>query len=110
MDWVCPMHPEVVRDQPGSCPLCGMAVERRTALVEEGPSAELVDLTRRFWVSSVLAGLTLVLAMGDRARWLQLECATVVVLWGGWPFFKRGWASLVNRRLNMFTLIALGTG
>jgi Cu+-exporting ATPase len=123
-EWTCPMHPQIVRDAPGSCPICGMALEPRTVLGEEPPNPELVDMTRRFWVSAVLAGLTLFLAMSEVipgqpvqraigmrvALWLQLALATPVVLWGGWPFFQRGWASIVHRHLNMFTLIALGTG
>jgi len=123
--WVCPMHPQIVRDAPGSCPLCGMALERRTpvAAVEEA-NPELVSMTRRFWVGVVLSLPLLALAMiGDMASgwldarlparagvWLQFALATPVVLWGGLPFFQRGWQSLVNRSLNMFTLIALGTG
>src|SRR3990172_1410801 len=90
------MHPEVARDAPGSCPLCGMALEPLEISAEEEESAELADMRRRFGVSAVVT--------------LQLALATPVVLWGGWPFFERGWASLVTRRLNMFTLIALGTG
>ena len=123
-EWVCPMHPEIVRDQPGSCPICGMALEPRTVTLLEGPNPELVDMRRRFCVSAVLGGATLFLAMSEMipgqpvqhalgmrmAAWLQFVFATPVVLWGGWPFFQRGWASVVNKHLNMFTLIALGTG
>ncbi|MGZ3441777.1 MAG: heavy metal translocating P-type ATPase, partial [Polyangia bacterium] len=122
--WVCPMHPEIVRDAPGSCPICGMALEPSTVLAEEPPNPELADMKRRFWVSALLAAGTLFLAMSEmipgqpvqhalgmkRAIWLQLILATPVVLWGARPFFERGWQSLVNRHLNMFTLIALGTG
>jgi P-type Cu+ transporter len=122
--YTCPMHPEIIRDQPGSCPICGMALEPRTATVEEEENPELVSMTRRFWVSAALALVVLALGMSDlipghlvqrvlsvRAiEWIQLLLATLVVLWGGWPFFERGWASIVNRSLNMFTLIALGTG
>jgi Cu+-exporting ATPase len=123
-EYTCPMHPEIVRDAPGSCPICGMALEPRVVTVEEEENPELVDMRRRFWVSLALSLPLLALAMSEMipgqpvqqalsARfisWLQLALATPVVLWGGWPFFARGWASLVNRSLNMFTLIALGTG
>jgi Cu+-exporting ATPase len=122
--YTCPMHPEIVRDAPGSCPICGMALELRTVTAEEGPNPELIEMTRRFWVSAVLAAVTLFLSMSELipgqpvqhalgmklSMWLQLALSTPVVLWGAWPFFQRGWASLVNRHLNMFTLIALGTG
>ena len=121
--YTCPMHPEIVRDEPGDCPICGMALEPMTVTAEEGPSAELVSMTRRFWVSAALSLPLLVLTMGElvgvdlRAAigpgisgWIELLLATPVLLWGGWPFFVRGWQSVVNRRLNMFTLIALGTG
>jgi Cu+-exporting ATPase len=124
IEYTCPMHPEIVRDQPGSCPICGMALEPRTAMVDEQENPELVSMTRRFWVSTALAVPVLALGMSDlipgqpvqrllsaRAiEWIQLLLATPVVIWGGWSFFQRGWASLVNRSLNMFTLIALGTG
>lgn len=123
VDYTCPMHPEVVRSEPGSCPICGMALEPRT-LTGVGDDSELRDMSRRFWVSLVLTLPVFVLAMsemlpgmpvqhalGVRAiGWIQFAFATPVVLWGGWPFFQRGWASLVNKSLNMFTLIALGTG
>ena len=123
--YTCPMHPEIERDAPGDCPICGMALEPVTVTVEEQENPELVDMSRRFWVSAT-AHLA---ATGHRhgrhdsrpcpssgsaphrtLAWLELALATPVVLWGGWPFFQRGWASLVNRHLNMFTLIALGTG
>jgi Cu+-exporting ATPase len=119
------MHPEIVRQEPGFCPICGMALEPRTVTVEDEVNPELVDMTRRFWVSLGLTLPLLVMAMADmllgewvprgiastrRLIWVQLALATPVVLWGGWPFFKRGWASLVNRSLNMFTLIAIGVG
>jgi Cu+-exporting ATPase len=119
--YTCPMHPEVVRDRPGPCPICGMALEPMTATGDED-NAELRDMTRRFWVSLALTLPVLALAMGEMVPalgrlvppsasvWVQLALATPVVLWGGWPFFARGWASLVSRHLNMFTLIALGTG
>ena len=122
--YTCPMHPEVVRSEPGSCPLCGMALEPQTVSLEEEANPELVDMIRRFWLSLLLTVPLLLLAMSEMlpgqpvqhafsARlltWVQLLFATPVVLWGGWPFLTRGWASLVNRSLNMFTLIAIGTG
>ncbi len=135
-EYTCPMHPEVVRTEPGACPICGMALEPRTVTVaEENP--ELRDMTRRFWISLALTLPLLVIAMGsmiwphafmgggiditggDRYAvtpwssilpWLELILATPVVLWCGWPFFQRGWASIVNHSTNMFTLIAMGTG
>lgn len=124
IEYVCPMHPEIVRSEPGSCPICGMALEPRTVTLEEEVNPELVDMTRRFWISVVLSLPLLFVAMSDMipgqpvqrilpARlitWLQLVLATPVVLWGGWPFFERGWQSIVNRSLNMFTLIAIGVG
>jgi Cu+-exporting ATPase len=123
-EYTCPMHPEIVRDAPGDCPICGMALEPTTVVLEEGPNPELVDMTRRFWVSLVLTLPVFLSAMADlipgrpldeiaslRALvWLQLVLATPVVLWGGKPFFERGWASIVSRNFNMFTLIAIGTG
>jgi Cu+-exporting ATPase len=123
-EYVCPMHPEIVRDAPGSCPICGMALEPRTVNIEEETNPELIDMARRFWVSLALAVPVLLLAMSDMLPgrpvqqmipqqvngWIQFALATPVVLWGGWPFFERGWASFVNRHLNMFSLIALGTG
>ena len=120
--YTCPMHPEVVRDGPGTCPICGMALEPRTASLEGGPNPELTDMTRRLWVSIGLTLPLLLVAMAPMAgvslgalevragRWVELILATPVVLWGGRPFFVRGWASVVNRSPNMFTLIALGTG
>ncbi len=124
VEYTCPMHPEIVRDEPGSCPLCGMALEPRTITLAEAPNPELTDMTRRFWGSVALALPVLLLAMSDMIpgqpvqhalsarliNWLQFALATPVVLWGGWPFFQRGWASIVNRSPNMFTLIAIGTG
>ena len=121
IEYTCPMHPEVVRDGPGSCPICGMALEPRTATLEEDTS-ELDDMRRRFWVSAALSLPLLALAMsemlsGDPLRmaigpglvsWVQLLLAAPVVLWGGWPFFVRAWNSIVTRNLNMFTLIGLG--
>ena len=123
-EYVCPMHPEVVRNEPGVCPLCGMALEPRSVSVAEEPNPELVLMGRRFWVCLALTLPVFLLAMSEMipgqplqhafsSRLLslvQFALATPVVLWGGRPFFERGWASLVNRHLNMFTLIALGTG
>jgi Cu+-exporting ATPase len=122
--YTCPMHPEVRRRGPGNCPKCGMALEPQTVTAAEGPDPELVDMTRRFWIGLVLTLPLLAFVMGDMlpgqplrhlipgrlSAWLQLVLATPVVLWAGWPFFERGWASVINRSLNMFTLIALGTG
>ncbi|HYB44237.1 MAG TPA: heavy metal translocating P-type ATPase [Candidatus Methylomirabilis sp.] len=120
--YTCPMHPEVRQRGPGSCPKCGMALEPEAPTAEEEPSAELIDMTRRFWISLALTVPLVGLAMGEMlvpsilarpgslARsWIQLALAAPVVLWGGWPFFVRGWHSIVTRQLNMFTLIALGT-
>ncbi|MET4078690.1 heavy metal translocating P-type ATPase [Janibacter sp. UYMM211] len=122
-EWTCPMHPEVRQAGPGACPICGMALEPVTISASSGPSPELADMTRRFWVAVVLSLPITVLEMGRHlvpwiheavpARvsvWLQLVLATPVVLWAGWPFFVRGWDSLRSRKLNMFTLIAMGTG
>jgi Cu+-exporting ATPase len=110
-DWTCPMHPEVIRDKPGACPICGMALEPRTVTLEEQPNEELIDMRRRFIVSAVLSIPILILGMsGMMLPWVLFALATPVVLWGGWPFFVRGWMSIVTRHLNMFTLIALGTG
>lgn len=120
--WTCPMHPEIVRDGPGSCPICGMALEPMTPTLSDAPNPELIDMTRRFWVGLVLALPVVALEMGGHltglhqwlgqqtSNWLQFLLATPVVLWAGWPFFERAWASLVTRNLNMFTLIAMGTG
>jgi Cu+-exporting ATPase len=118
------MHPEIVRDAPGDCPKCGMALEPRIATVDDEENSELVDMRRRFWISVALTVPLMLIAMGEHlpghplARiatmstlgWLQLVLATPVVLWGGWPFFVRGWQSVVHRSLNMFTLIGLGVG
>lgn len=121
--WTCPMHPEVRQDHPGACPICGMALEPETVTLDHGPSPELADMSRRFWIALVLALPVLVLEMGGHlfpvlhhlvpmrtSIWIQLVLATPVVLWTGWPFFERGWTSLKTRNLNMFTLIAMGTG
>ena len=122
VEYTCPMHPEVRQWGPGSCPICGMALEPVTITAHEEANPELVDMTRRFWISAALTIPTVLLAMSDilpgrlfeslaqsRApEWIQLALASPVVLWGGWPFFERGWQSIANRSLNMFTLIALG--
>ena len=119
--WTCPMHPEIVRDGPGSCPICGMALEPMTPTGAEGPNPELVDMTRRFWVGLALTAPLFALDMSQHVfglhlvspqlgNWIQFALAAPVVLWAGWPFFERGWASLANRSLNMFTLIAMGVG
>jgi Cu+-exporting ATPase len=123
-EYVCPMHAEIVRQEPGACPICGMALEPRVVTGEEEASPELVDMTRRFWVSLALTVPVFFLAMSEMLpgqpvqhtfsprllTWVQAVLATLVVLWGGSPFFQRGWASIVNRSFNMFTLIAIGTG
>ena len=122
--YTCPMHPEIVQDGPGDCPICGMALEPKgIPSPDAGPNPELVDFTRRFWIGAALSVPVLVLAMGPHfglgvrdwlgertAIWSELVLATPVVLWSGWPFFVRGWKSLLTRNLNMFTLIAMGTG
>ena len=122
-EWTCPMHPEIVRDAPGACPICGMALEPRVVTIEES-NPELDDMTRRFWWSSAITIPMLAFMISEFVpgrplqtllphgwmNWIQLALATPVVLWGGWPFFVRGWASVINRHLNMFTLIALGVG
>src|SRR5215470_13123478 len=117
IEYTCPMHPEIVRDRPGTCPICGMALEPRVAAsAHEEDDSELRSMQRRLWVSAALSIPVLVSALVSlplsqaQIDWLQLVLATPVVLWGGFPFFQRGWTSVVNRRLNMFTLIALGTG
>jgi Cu+-exporting ATPase len=119
--WTCPMHPQIRQPGPGSCPICGMALEPVTAALDSGPSAELVDMTRRFWIGLTLTLPVLALEMGGHltgrmpvaphaSDWIQFALATPVVFWAGWPFFARGWASLRTARLNMFTLIAMGIG
>lgn len=124
LEYICPMHPEVVSSLPGTCPKCGMALEPRTITREEEENPELSDMTRRFWISLILTVPVFMLAMAEMIPgmplinrlspriflWLQFLLASPVVLWGGWPFFQRGWMSIVNRNLNMFTLISLGTG
>jgi Cu+-exporting ATPase len=132
IEYTCPMHPEIIRSEPGNCPICGMALEPRTVTAHAEENPELRNMTRRFWVSLILTSPLLVIAMGSMLwphsfmgqaslggrriydstwlPWIELALATPVVLWGGWPFFQRGWASIVNRSTNMFTLIAMGTG
>ncbi len=123
IEYTCPMHPQIIRSEPGSCPICGMALELREITAKE-TNPELVDMTRRFWISVALAVPMLALMFSEflhsmplqhllsaqKWAWIEFALATPVVLWCGWPFFARGWGSVVNRRLNMFTLIALGTG
>src|SRR5262245_33752853 len=120
--YTCPMHPEIRQVGPGSCPICGMALEPEIATADAGPNPELVDMTRRFWIALALSVPIVVLEMGAHvagahgwiaqtlSNWIQFALATPVVLWGGWPFFVRGWQSVITRNLNMFTLIAMGTG
>ena len=123
-EYVCPMHPEVVQAEPGACPTCGMALEPRTVTVEEELNPELIDMARRFWLGLGPAAVVFVLAMSHmlpghpiqhilsdtQSAWVQFLFSTPVVLWAGWPFFQRGWASILHRSPNMFTLIAIGTG
>lgn len=121
--YTCPMHPEIERDQPGHCPICGMALELKTMSADAAEdNSELIDMTRRFWIGAALTLPVFLLAMshlvprapswlsGDMSRWIQFVLSTPVVLWAGWPFFKRGWRSIQSRHLNMFTLIAIGVG
>jgi P-type Cu+ transporter len=120
--YTCPMHPEIRQVGPGSCPICGMALEPLIATHDAGPNPELIDMTRRFWIGLALAVPVVIVEMGTHffglghlisptvANWFQLALATPVVLWAGWPFFVRGWQSIITRNLNMFTLIAMGTG
>lgn len=120
--YTCPMHPQIRQVGPGSCPICGMALEPELATADTGPNLELIDMTRRFWVGLVLSVPVVILEMGGHlmgghgwidqtlSNWIQLVLATPVVLWAGWPFFVRGWQSVLTRNLNMFTLIAMGTG
>lgn len=120
--YTCPMHPEIRQEGPGDCPICGMGLEPELVSLDDGPSAELTDMTRRFWIGLLLAFPVFLLEMGSHlvnidhllspqtSNWIQLVLATPVVLWSGWPFFVRGWNSVLSRNLNMFSLIALGTG
>ena len=122
--YTCPMHPEIRQSGPGSCPICGMALEPVEITAESGPNPELIDMTRRFWIGLVLSAPVIVLEMGGHipalglhhlvppvlSTWIQFALATPVVLWAGWPFFERAGASFISRNLNMFTLIAIGTG
>jgi P-type Cu+ transporter len=120
--YICPMHPEIRQAGPGSCPICGMALEPDVVSLDAAPNPELTDMTRRFWIGAILSVPPVVLEMGGHlaghhglidpalSNWIQLVFATPVVLWAGWPFFVRGWQSLITRNLNMFTLIAIGTG
>jgi len=116
--WTCPMHPAIVRDAPGACPICGMALEATMPSTTAEPNPELAEMTRRLWIGGALALPVVALDMAGPwlgispylSAWLQLVLATPAVLWAGWPFFQRGWASFVSRNLNMFSLIALGVG
>ena len=119
--WTCPMHPEIRQQGPGTCPICGMALEPEEPSLDDAPNPELVDFTRRWWVSAALAVPLLILTMGTEflglrlidpvySPWIQLSLTAPIVLWAGWPFFTRGWTSIVTRKLNMFTLIAIGVG
>src|SRR5260370_15142810 len=120
--YTCPMHPQIRQVGPGNCPICGMVLEPEVASLDAPPNPELADMTRRFWIGLALSVPPVVLEMGGHlvgghglidqslSNWIQLVFATPVVLWAGWPFFVRGWQSLATRNLNMFTLIAIGTG
>src|ERR1700691_2954015 len=122
--YTCPMHPQIRQVGPGNCPICGMTLEPVDAVADVGENHELTDMTRRFWVGSALTVPVFVLEMGGHipalglhelvspqvSTWVQFALSTPVVLWAGWPFFQRAWASVVHRSLNMFSLIALGTG
>ncbi|MGB9823492.1 YHS domain-containing protein, partial [Thermodesulfovibrio sp.] len=118
VEWTCPMHPEIIRDAPGICPICGMALEPKTVSVDEKENPELIDMRRRFWISFVLTIPLILVTMGpvismplkkffphELMKWLEFIVATPVVLWGGLPFFVRFWQSISSRNLNMFTLI-----
>jgi Cu+-exporting ATPase len=122
-EYTCPMHPEIVRDQPGNCPICGMTLEPRNVSVDS-KNPELADMTRRFWTAVALTLPLLTIMVSDTVpghplqhllagrwlEWVEFALATPVVLWAGWPFFQRGWTSIVHRSPNMFTLIAIGAG
>ncbi len=120
--YTCPMHPEIRQAAPGACPICGMGLEPELVSADTTANPELIDMTRRLWIGLVLTAPVFALEMGghlvdlhryidqQNSNWLQLAFATPVVLWAGWPFFQRGWSSLRTRNLNMFTLIAMGTG
>ncbi|MEP7350768.1 MAG: heavy metal translocating P-type ATPase [Sphingorhabdus sp.] len=119
--WTCPMHPEIRQQGPGTCPICGMALEPEEPSLDDAPNPELVDFTRRWWVSAALAVPLLMLTMGTEflglhlvdpalSPWIQLALTAPIVLWAGWPFFTRGWTSIITGKLNMFTLIAIGVG
>lgn len=119
--WICPMHHEIRQQGPGTCPICGMALEPEEPSLDDAPNPELVDFTKRGWVSAALAVPLLILTMGTEflrlhlvdpaySPWIQLALTAPIVLWAGWPFFTRGWTSIVTRKLNMFTLIAIGVG
>src|SRR5437588_9024173 len=120
--YTCPMHPEIRQAGPGSCPICGMALEPEVASLDAAANPELANMARRFWIGLVLSLPVVVLEMGGHlvgghgwvdqtlSNWIQLVFATPVVIWAGWPFFVRAWQSLLTRNLNMFTLIAMGTG
>ena len=123
-EYVCPMHPQIVRSEPGNCPICGMTLEPRVVSAGEEVSPELADMTRRFWISVALTIPLIAIEMSDMISgrplqrvmpaslrtWFELALATPAVLWAGWPLFVRGWQSIVNRSLNMFTLIGMGVG
>jgi cation transport ATPase len=123
-EYVCPMHAQIVREAPGSCPICGMALEPRAVATQEGPNAELVDMRRRLFVSIGPAAIVFLIGMSDllpgmplnraigagAVAWIEFILATPLVLWGAWPFFVRGWRSILSRHLNMFTLFSLGIG
>ncbi len=123
VEYTCPMHPEIVQIGPGSCPICGMALEPKEITLDDAPDPELIDMTRRFWIAAVLTLPVFILAMGEMfvepgglfptgklSAWIQFLFATPVIFWAGWPFFQRAWASIKNISPNMFTLIAMGTG
>src|SRR5258705_1707320 len=120
--YTCPMHPQIRHKGPGHCPICGMALEPLNAADSDGPNPELIDMSRRFWIGLALAAPVFLLEMGGHlfdlhqliapqlSVWIQFVLSTPVVLWAGWPFFVRGWASLVNRSVNIFTLLSPGIG